>query len=251
MGVGERSDRYGWLVTKGLTPRYSYVAVASRVYTGGVRRRGDEAMENPTAAGALAWLDSGAEVIFVPDSVGLKPTVPVIKRGLQLRAEHGSPVLGDMWWLVNAPVLAIPSGIVTDYVLALSGRDLGRCRLGDEPCLFDRDGRYPLAALLYYEGWPADGPGACAGAPNIAGYTALVRHKGSDPVGIRLLAIHVSPAGVRFGYRVDDDVVQMLHDAEVGAFPMGGWQDLRYAPAHGAAEEASRSLHGLARHVQM
>jgi hypothetical protein len=208
-------------------------------------------MEDPTAAGALAWLDSRAEVMFVPQSAGPLPTVPVVKRALQLRGEHKHPVLCDMWWLINAPILAAPSGIVTDSVLALTGRELGWCRLGDEPCRFDAGGQHPLVALLYYEGRLEDVPGFGAGDPNAAGYTVLVRYKGSDPVGIRLLAIHVSPAGVKFGYRIDDDVVQMLHDAEIGALPTGGWDDLRYAPALEVAEEASHSLHGLARHVQM
>jgi len=156
-------------------------------------------------------------------------------------------VPGDMWWLVDAPALAVPSGIATKRVLALTGSELEWCRWG---CELGSYGKFPLAAVLYYQGQLVGGPSTQVDGMEEAGFSALIRLKIRNPESTSLLVVHASRAGVRFGDHLDDEMVQLLHNVEAGTDRLRDWDELHHGSMIDATDEACKCLRDLARHLQ-
>lgn len=213
-------------------------------------------MEKMTAGQAKDWLEPRRMARYSRlgrpgpafwDPAGLAPMGATIHRALLHRAEMGPRVPSDMWWLVDAPALTEASGITANQVLAFTGRELGWCRWGCELGFY---GKFPLAAVLYYQGQFADSRTPRTDGLEEAGFSAIMRFKGPHLSETRLLVVHVSRAGVRCGEHLNGEMVQLLHDVEAGAVRLQDWGELHHGDLIDAAEEACKCLRDLARHLQ-
>jgi hypothetical protein len=213
-------------------------------------------MQKITASEANAWLDKRpltrddplTPSWLVQDPAKITPMVPAVMRALQIRAQRKPAINDDMWWLVQTPILATAAAITTREVLALTGRDLGYCGFVDH-CSLDWDGEFPVAGVLYYQGQLLKGREAERDGREEAGFSVLMRYPSDGPTRTRLLVIHVSRAGVNFGYQIEDDLAQLMHDSEQRP-SLPGWHGLRNTDMQKMAGKVSERVHDLARHLQ-